>query len=100
MTTTTQSTTFEKLFWTWKGYKIQYSVDLWVELLKDFYQEHIKLPAVFIGNSVGALISLTIAVEHPEITSGAVLINAAGGLSHRSDELNPLLGFVIGSFNK
>ncbi|MEA5596600.1 alpha/beta fold hydrolase [Rivularia sp. UHCC 0363] len=155
MTTTPQATTtFEKLFWNWKGYKIQYtvmgtgkplvlihgfgasighwkknipvladagyqvfaldllgfggsdkapieySVDLWVELIKDFWQEHIKQPAVFIGNSVGALISLTIAAEHPEITSGAVLINAAGGLSHRSNELNPPLRFVMGSFNK
>ncbi|MEL6164026.1 MAG: alpha/beta fold hydrolase, partial [Cyanobacteria bacterium J06628_3] len=106
MTITSQSTTFEKLFWTWKDYKIQYtvvgtgqplvlihgfgasighwkknipvlaeagyqvfaldllgfggsdkapieySVDLWVELIKDFCSEHIKQPAVFIGNSV------------------------------------------------
>ncbi len=67
---------------------------------KTFGKKHIKQPAVFIGNSVGALISLTIAAEHPEITTGAVLINAAGGLSHRSDELNPPLRFVMGSFNK
>jgi len=148
------TTTFEKFFWTWKSYKIQYtvmgegkplvlihgfgasighwrknipvlagagyqvfaldllgfggsdkasidySVNLWVELIKDFWQQHIKQPAVFIGNSVGALIGLTIAVEHPEITTGAVLINAAGGLSHRPHELNLPLRFVMGAFNK
>ncbi|NJO57247.1 MAG: alpha/beta fold hydrolase [Richelia sp. RM2_1_2] len=79
---------------------INYSVDLWVELLKDFHQQYIHNKAVFIGNSVGALISLTVAVQHPEITNGAVLINAAGGLSHRPHELNPPLRFVMGSFNK
>ncbi|MCJ8281124.1 MAG: alpha/beta fold hydrolase [Rivularia sp. ALOHA_DT_140] len=154
MTITQSTTAFEKLFWTWKGYRIQYtvvgtgkplvlihgfgasighwkknipvladagyqvfaldllgfggsdkapveySVDLWVELLKDFWQEHIKQKAVFIGNSVGALIGLTTAVEYPEITTGAVLINAAGGLSHRPHELNPPLRFVMGAFNK
>ncbi len=155
MNTTSQpTTTFEKLFWNWKDYKIQYtvmgrgkplllihgfgasighwrknipvladagyqvfaldllgfggsdkapieySVDLWVELIKDFFEEHIKQPTVFIGNSVGALISLTIAVENPEITTGAVLINPAGGLNHRPHELNPPLRFVMGAFNK
>lgn len=155
MNTTSQpTTTFEKLFWNWKDYKIQYtvmgrgkplllihgfgasighwrknipvladagyqvfaldllgfggsdkapieySVDLWVELIKDFFEEHIKQPTVFIGNSVGALISLTIAVENPEITTGAVLINPAGGLNHRPHELNPPLRFIMGAFNK
>lgn len=155
VTTTQQTTTtFDKHFWTWKGYKIQYtvmgtgkplvlihgfgasighwrknipvladagyqvlaldllgfggsdkaaiaySVDLWVELLKDFYDEYINQPAVFIGNSVGALISLAIASQYPEITAGVVLINAAGGLSHRPHELNPPLRMVMGGFNK
>ena len=158
MTVTTQhlstQDSFEKLFWIWKGYKIQYtvmgsgqplvlvhgfgasighwrknipvlanagyqvfvldllgfggsekaavdySVDLWVELLKDFWDEYIQEKAVFIGNSIGALLSLTVAAKHPEITESTVLINSAGGLSHRPHELNPPLRFVMGTFNK
>ncbi|KST65335.1 alpha/beta fold hydrolase [Mastigocoleus testarum] len=158
MTVTTQhlstQDSFEKLFWTWKGYKIQYSVmgsgqplvlvhgfgasighwrknipvlanagyqvfvldllgfggsekaaidysvEVWVELLKDFWEQHIQEKAVFIGNSIGALLSLTVAAEHPEITEATVLINSAGGLSHRPHELNPPLRFVMGAFNK
>lgn len=158
MTVTTQhhspQDSFEKQFWTWKGYKIQYtvmgsgqplvlvhgfgasighwrkntpvlanagyrvfvldllgfggsdkaaidySVEVWVELLKDFWDTHIQEKAVFVGNSIGALLSLTVAAEYPEITEGVVLINSAGGLSHRPHELNPPLRFVMGAFNK
>ncbi|MCV3216922.1 alpha/beta fold hydrolase [Plectonema radiosum NIES-515] len=156
MTLTNQPTTatFEKLFWTWKDYKIQYTVmgtghplvlihgfgasighwrknipvlaaagykvfaidllgfggsdkpplnytlEVWVELLKDFCTAHISEPAVFIGNSIGALLSLMVVAEHPEIAAGGVLINSAGGLSHRSHELNPPLRIVMSTFNK
>jgi pimeloyl-ACP methyl ester carboxylesterase len=79
---------------------IDYSVDLWVELLKDFWSEFIQEPAIFIGNSIGALISLTVLAEHPEISAGGVLINCAGGLSHRPHELNPPLRMVMSVFNK
>jgi pimeloyl-ACP methyl ester carboxylesterase len=148
------TTTFEKLFWTWQGYKIQYTVmgtgrplvlvhgfgasighwrknipalaasgyqvfaidllgfggsdkpplnytvDVWVELLKDFWTANIQEPAVFIGNSIGALLSLMVVAEHPEIVAGGVLINCAGGLSHRPHELNPPLRIVMSAFNK
>lgn len=79
---------------------INYTVEVWVELLKDFWTEHIQEPAVFIGNSIGALISLMVLAKHPEITTGGVLINSAGGLSHRPHELNPPLRMVMGAFNR
>jgi pimeloyl-ACP methyl ester carboxylesterase len=151
---TQQLATFEKLFWTWQGYKIQYTVmgtgrplvlvhgfgasighwrknipalaasgykvfaidllgfggsdkpplnytvDIWVELLKDFWTGNIQEPAVFIGNSIGALLSLMVVAEHPEIVAGGALINCAGGLSHRPQELNPPLRIVMSAFNK
>ncbi|BDI16271.1 hypothetical protein ANSO36C_20730 [Nostoc cf. commune SO-36] len=68
---------------------IDYTVEVWVELLKDFCTAHIQEPAVFIGNSIGALLSLIVLVEHPQIAAGGILINSAGGLSHRPHELNP-----------
>lgn len=79
---------------------IAYSVDVWVELLKDFWNENIQEPAVFIGNSIGALISLTVIAQHPEISAGGVLINCAGGLNHRPHELNPPLRIVMSAFNR
>ncbi|MBH8576726.1 alpha/beta fold hydrolase [Nostocaceae cyanobacterium CENA369] len=79
---------------------INYSVEVWVELLKDFWATHIQEPAVLIGNSIGALLSLIVLAEHPEIAAGGVLINSAGGLSHRPHELNPPLRIVMAAFNR
>ena len=150
----TTTTSFEKLTWNWKGYKIQYTVmgegsplvlvhgfgasighwrknipflasggyrvfaidllgfggsdkpplnytmELWSELLKDFQATHIQAPTVFIGNSIGGLLSLMAIANHPETAAGAVLINCAGGLSHRPHELNPPLRVAMSAFNR
>jgi pimeloyl-ACP methyl ester carboxylesterase len=79
---------------------IDYSMEVWAELLKDFWNAHIQEPTVFIGNSIGALLSLMVITEYPEIAAGGVLINSAGGLSHRPHELNPVLRVVMGTFHK
>lgn len=76
-----------------------YSLALWQDLLVDFCQEIVQRPAIFVGNSIGALLSLMMAANHPELTRGTVLLNCAGGLSHRSDELPPLLRPIMGTFN-
>lgn len=80
--------------------QLDYSLDLWEELLHDFWTEQIQEPAVFVGNSIGALLSLLLLADHPKMAAGAVLINAAGGLNHRPEELNPPLRFVMGAFTK
>ncbi len=79
---------------------LDYSLELWQQLLHDFWSEHIQQPTVFIGNSIGALLSLMILADHPEISAGGVLINCAGGLNHRPQELNPPLRFIMGMFTK
>ncbi len=79
---------------------LDYSLELWQEQIKDFWQEQIKQPTVFIGNSIGALLSLMLVTNHPEIAAGGVLINCAGGLNHRPEELNLPLRLVMGSFTK
>ena len=79
---------------------IDYSLDLWVALLKDYWQTHIQQPAVFIGNSIGGLLTLMMLAEAPEMASGGVLLNCAGGLNHRPDELALPLRVVMGTFTK
>jgi pimeloyl-ACP methyl ester carboxylesterase len=79
---------------------LNYCVEIWVELLKDFWTAHIQEPTVFIGNSIGALLGLIVLTEYPEIAAGGVLINSAGGLSHRPHELNPPLRIVMATFNR
>jgi pimeloyl-ACP methyl ester carboxylesterase len=79
---------------------LNYSLELWQEQIKDFWTERIQQPTVFIGNSIGALLSLMLVTNQPEITAGGVLINCAGGLNHRPDELNLPLRVVMDMFTK
>lgn len=79
---------------------LDYTLELWQSQIKDFWSEHINQPTIFIGNSIGALISLMLVTNYPEISAGGVLINCAGGLNHRPGDLNPVLGMVMGGFTK
>ena len=79
---------------------LDYSLELWQQQIKDFWNAHIQEPTVFIGNSIGALLSLMVVTQDPDIARGGVLINCAGGLNHRPDELKFPLRLVMGSFTK
>jgi pimeloyl-ACP methyl ester carboxylesterase len=79
---------------------VNYSLELWQRQIKDFWEEHISEPTVFVGNSIGGLLSLGAIANYPEIARGGVLINSAGGLNHRPEELNLLLRIVMGTFVK
>ncbi|MBW4473475.1 MAG: alpha/beta fold hydrolase [Stenomitos rutilans HA7619-LM2] len=77
---------------------LDYSLELWQDLLKDFWSAHIQQPTVFVGNSIGGLLCLMMLANHPETAAGGVLLNCAGGMSHRPDELNPPLRLVMAAF--
>ncbi|MGA1264292.1 MAG: alpha/beta fold hydrolase [Prochlorothrix sp.] len=76
----------------------EYSLELWQDLLCDFWQEKIQQPTVFVGNSIGALLALMLAANHPDKTTGAVLLNCAGGLNHGSGDINPVFRGIMGFF--
>ncbi|MGC8711528.1 MAG: alpha/beta fold hydrolase [Leptodesmis sp.] len=79
---------------------LSYTVELWQEQLKDFWTEHIQEPTVLVGNSIGGLLCLMVLANHPEVAAGGVLLNCAGGLNHRPDELNLPLRLMMGIFTK
>lgn len=79
---------------------LDYTVELWQEQIKDFWNTHIAQPTVFVGNSIGGLLSLMTMTTYPEIAAGGVLINCAGGLNHRPEELMFPLRLVMGAFTK
>lgn len=80
--------------------QLNYTVELWQELLQNFWHTHVQQPAVFVGNSVGGLLSLMILANTPKIAAGGILLNAAGGLNHRPDELRFPLRLIMGGFTK
>ena len=54
---------------------VSYKVDLWVEQVYDFWKTFIRQPVVVIGNSIGSLVSLFLAVAHPEMVQGVVMMS-------------------------
>ncbi len=79
---------------------LDYTLELWQQQIAAFWSAHIQEPTVFIGNSIGGLLALMLVTNHPEISAGGVLINCAGGLNHRPDELNFPLRLVMSTFAK
>lgn len=79
---------------------INYSIDLWEAMLTDFWDANINEPTVWVGNSIGALLALMLSARSRDRTCGAVLLNCAGGLNHRPEELVLPLRLVMGAFNR
>ncbi len=52
-----------------------YNLELWVDLVHDFWQQFIGRPIVVVGNSIGSLVSLRSAQRHPEMVCGLVMFN-------------------------
>lgn len=52
-----------------------YSIELWVEQVYEFWQAFIRQPVVLIGNSNGSLVSLAAAAGHPEMVKGIVMMS-------------------------
>ncbi|MDX2230019.1 MAG: alpha/beta fold hydrolase [Leptolyngbyaceae cyanobacterium bins.349] len=79
---------------------LSYSVELWRDQLHDFWATHIHEPTVFVGNSIGGLLCLMVLADYPDIAAGGVLLNSAGGLNHRPEELPLPLRVMMGTFTK
>jgi pimeloyl-ACP methyl ester carboxylesterase len=52
-----------------------YSIELWVEQVYEFWQAFIRNPVILIGNSNGSLISLAAAASHPDMVKGIVMMS-------------------------
>lgn len=52
-----------------------YGVALWVEQIFDFWQTFIGQPTILVGNSIGSLVCLAAAIQHPEMVAGLVTLN-------------------------
>ncbi|BAY18966.1 alpha/beta hydrolase fold protein [Nostoc sp. HK-01] len=52
-----------------------YSIELWVEQVYEFWRAFIRQPVVLVGNSNGSLISLAAAAAHPDMVQGIVMMS-------------------------
>mmetsp|Transcript_137581 Transcript_137581/g.439617 ORF Transcript_137581/g.439617 Transcript_137581/m.439617 type:complete len:423 (-) Transcript_137581:129-1397(-) len=58
--------------------QMRYTGELWAAQLNAFLQDVVGGPAVLVGNSIGAFVSLIAASSKPEFARALVLLNAAG----------------------
>lgn len=77
---------------------LPYSMEMWHQLVQDFWADHIQTPAWWVGNSIGALLALMVVTQTPNLAKGGVLLNAAGGLNHRPEELGFPLKQIMALF--
>jgi len=78
---------------------LAYELELWEAQLHDFMATFIHEPVVLIGNSIGALVAVMASAHAPQgQIRGTVLLNCAGGLTHRPDELPLLLRPIMAAF--
>jgi pimeloyl-ACP methyl ester carboxylesterase len=52
-----------------------YSVNLWVEQVYDFWKTFIRQPVILVGNSLGSLVCLAAAAAHPDMVQGVVMMS-------------------------
>lgn len=61
---------------------INYSIDLWVQQLHEFWQAYVGKPVVLVGNSIGSLTCLATAAMHPDMVKGVAMISLPDTASH------------------
>lgn len=64
------------------GEKISYTFETWGQQLADFCREVVGSPVYLIGNSIGCIVAMQAAVDHPDIVLGLALINCSLRLLH------------------
>lgn len=52
-----------------------YGIELWSQLIYDFWSVFINKPCIIIGNSIGSLIALNTVAEYPIIAKGLVMLS-------------------------
>ncbi|HEY9639123.1 MAG TPA: alpha/beta fold hydrolase [Coleofasciculaceae cyanobacterium] len=69
--------------------EISYTFETWGQQIADFCRDVVGTPAVLVGNSIGSIVAMQAAVDHPEMVSGVALLNCSLRLLHdrRRDQL-------------
>ena len=52
-----------------------YTIDLWVEQVRDFWQTLINEPVILVGNSIGSLVCLRAAERYPDMVKGLAMLS-------------------------
>jgi pimeloyl-ACP methyl ester carboxylesterase len=72
----------------------RYVSSLWVEQVFDFWRTFINQPMILVGNSVGSLVALMAAHQHPELAAGLVTISLPD-VSVRTEAIPPIIRPIV-----
>jgi pimeloyl-ACP methyl ester carboxylesterase len=61
---------------------VNYTFETWGQQLADFCCEIVRSPAFLIGNSIGCIVVMQTAVDHPELALGVAALNCSIRLLH------------------
>jgi pimeloyl-ACP methyl ester carboxylesterase len=68
--------------------EIDYTFETWSRLVADFCREVVKSPAILVGNSIGCVVVMQTAVDHPEWVLGIAALNCSLRLLHDRKRVN------------
>lgn len=54
---------------------IDYTINLWVDQVYDFWQTFVGQPMILVGNSIGSLVALVAAARHPEMAISTIMVS-------------------------
>ena len=74
----------------------EYSVELWVEQVHDFWLIFIGEPVVLVGNSIGSLVCLGLATTYPEMVKAIAMLSLPD-VSIRQEMIPPLIQPLVTS---
>ncbi len=64
------------------GKPLDYTFDTWATQLADFCQEVVKTPVYLVGNSIGCIVTMQMAVDYPDLVLGIASLNCSLRLLH------------------
>ena len=64
------------------GEKIDYTFETWGQQVADFCREVVGSPAFLVGNSIGCIVIMQAAVDHPDLARGIAALNCSLRLLH------------------
>jgi pimeloyl-ACP methyl ester carboxylesterase len=68
--------------------EITYTFPTWAKQVADFCQSVIGEPVFLVGNSIGCIVALQMAVDYPELVKGIALLNCSLRLLHERKQAN------------
>ncbi|NES25591.1 MAG: alpha/beta fold hydrolase, partial [Symploca sp. SIO3E6] len=66
------------------GEEIEYTFETWGQQVADFCREVVGDSAFLVGNSIGCIVVMQVAVDNPEMSLGVALLNCSLRLLHQS----------------